>query len=134
MVLDIFRNLVAPRHIVIIDDDANILRIFRDILQKKRYHVTTASTWAALGDVLALNEQREINLFLIDIFLGTEPNGVGIAKILREKGFSCPICFISGKPCTIEEEQHLISCFPNTHFLAKPITAAALLAKVASLT
>ncbi|MCX7935404.1 MAG: response regulator [Planctomycetota bacterium] len=132
--LDVLRNLVAPRHIVIIDDDANILRILRDILEKKKYHVTTASSWATLGDVVALNEQREISLFLLDIFLDTEPNGVEIAKILREKGFVCPICFISGKPCSIEEEQRLTSCFPNTYFLAKPISPTALLAKVAALT
>ena len=61
MVLDVLRNLIEPRHIVIIDDDAGILRIFRDILEKKKYHVTTASSWAALGDVQALDEQRGIN-------------------------------------------------------------------------
>lgn len=127
MALDFIKNMFSPKHIVIIDDDKNILRIFGDLLRKRKYNVTTASCFEELGD---LDELDEVDLFLLDCFINPPPSGPEIALHLRKKGFQCPICFVTAKNASIKEENELKALTHDTYFLNKPVSAVALINKV----
>lgn len=127
------KNLVKPKHVVIIDDDQNVRKIFGDILEKRRYRVTRAASMGDLGGTAGREALEDADVFLLDIFISPGPTGVEIAKILRNDGIEAPICFITAKDCSLKEEEHLTSLLPDLYFLQKPISPDALLAKVAEL-
>ncbi len=131
MALELLSNLISPRHIVIIDDDENIRRIFSDILEKKKYEVTSAACWEALGDP---EELDEVDLFILDLFIKPGPDGPAIAKQLRKLDFDCAILFVSAKHVSLKEEGQLTAIMEDVHFLQKPVSPVALLHKVAELT
>ncbi|MBN2845746.1 MAG: response regulator [Deltaproteobacteria bacterium] len=130
MAFDFLKNIISQKHILIVDDDKNILRIFGDLLQKRKYKVTTGSCFADLGD---LEELPDVDLVLLDCFLNPPPSGPEIALRLRKAGIECPICFITAKNASIKEENELKALTHDTHFLHKPVSAVALLNKVSEI-
>jgi DNA-binding response OmpR family regulator len=128
------------KHIVLVDDDDNIRRILGDVLRKKRYEVTAAPDWDTMIEALQPADQgkeekpKTVDLFLLDIFMAEGINGLAMAKELRQRGYTYPVCFISARNCSLDEERRLTATFPNASFMQKPITPKALLRRVAELT
>jgi len=131
MAFEFIKNMFNPRNIAIIDDDEDTRNAYRRVLEKKKYKVISCASFTEIGSLEDLND---VDLFFIDLFLKEGPSGVEIAKILRQEGFECPICFVSGKKCNLDEEHHLTSFATGLHFMQKPINPDALLRLAAELT
>ncbi|MBN2711485.1 MAG: response regulator [Planctomycetes bacterium] len=130
MVLNWLSNVFSPKHVVIIDDDTDFLHMLRKLLEGQKYNVTTAISWKELGPLDVLGD---VDLFLLDIFLKTKPNGPQIAMHLRSSGEKAPVCFLSGATCSLEEENKLTHLDENFHFLPKSVSADIIMNKVSEL-
>jgi CheY-like chemotaxis protein len=86
-------DLVAAKKILIVDDDANILELFRDVLEDKGYQVTTYTRgWEALQSV----SRDAPDLIILDIMM-PRVNGYEVCQILKEnpKTKAIPVIFLT---------------------------------------
>jgi len=114
---------MGKKRILVVDDDAGILRVFKSILQKEGYSVETAETGkVALGKI----EKERFNVYLIDVRLpdmeGTDlllkiPNEHGTVKIIVT-GFST------------DDVGKRAADFGADDFLVKPVKAEELIVAV----
>jgi DNA-binding response OmpR family regulator len=79
--------------VLIVEDDAAMLRGLRDNFARKGYDVDTAPD-GEKGLELALNERPD--LIVLDIML-PKMNGYEICKTLRDEGFDMPIIMLTAK-------------------------------------
>ena len=109
--------------IIVIDDDADILRVFKSILQKQGYIVETADTGKTALEKI---KKEKFNVYLIDVKLpdmeGTDillkiPNNKGIIKIIIT-GFSN------------DDVGKRAADYGADDFLVKPVKAEELIATV----
>jgi DNA-binding response OmpR family regulator len=85
--------MTSRKKIFIVDDDANILELFRDILEGKGYAVSTfARGWEALQGV----SRDRPDLIILDIMM-PRVNGFEVCQILKEnpKTKAIPIIFLT---------------------------------------
>jgi DNA-binding response OmpR family regulator len=73
----------SGRHILIVEDDADIYEAMRIVLEAKGFSVSRARNTEETG--LRLREQRP-DLIVLDVILDTETEGFQIAYQLRTKG------------------------------------------------
>ena len=114
---------MGKKRILVVDDDAGILRVFKSILQKEGYSVESAETGkVALGKI----EKERFNVYLIDVRLpnmeGTDlllkiPNEHGTVKIIVT-GFST------------DDVGKRAADFGADDFLVKPVMAEELIVAV----
>ncbi|MBI4067654.1 response regulator [Candidatus Gottesmanbacteria bacterium] len=102
------------KHILIIDDDLEILEVIKIVLEEKGYEVTTLSDGNSLTQKLQLNIP---DLILLDIWM-SGIDGPEIAKSLKsdEKTKKIPIIMISAN----NEGARLAKEVQAEEFLAKP--------------
>jgi DNA-binding response OmpR family regulator len=109
--------------ILVIDDDANVLRVFRSILEKEGYKVETAETGK---DALKKIKKAKFSVYLVDVKLpdmdGTElllkiPNNPKAIKIIVT-GFST------------DDVGKKAADYGADDFLVKPVNARELIATV----
>jgi CheY-like chemotaxis protein len=84
---------MGAKHILIVDDDENILELFRDILEGKGYAIKTFSRgWEALQEV----SKEPPDLIILDIMM-PRVNGYEVCQILKEnpKTKPIPVIFLS---------------------------------------
>ena len=80
--------------ILIVDDEADIRVLTSGILQDEGYQTREA---AGSEDALSAVEARRPNLVLLDIWLqGSELDGLGILKVLKEAHPTIPVLMMSG--------------------------------------
>ncbi len=80
--------------ILIVDDEADIRVLTSGILQDEGYQTREA---ACSEDALSAVEARRPNLVLLDIWLqGSELDGLGILKVLKEAHPTIPVLMMSG--------------------------------------
>ena len=111
----------AP-HILLVEDDDDLIGVLVEVLQGAGYRVSAASRRA---DARALLRNGGIDLIITDSAL-RGGNGDDVAKAAGRR--QLPVIVISGEPERIER----LSAGP-TPFLAKPFRAADLLQLVAKL-
>jgi DNA-binding response OmpR family regulator len=109
--------------ILVVDDDADILRVFKSILEKERYKVETAQTGR---DALKKIKKAKFSAYLVDVKLpemdGTDlllkiPNDPKAIKIVVT-GFST------------DEVGKKVADYGADDFLVKPVNAKELIATV----
>jgi CheY-like chemotaxis protein len=84
---------VPQKKILIVDDDPNILELFRDILEDKGYLVVAFTRgWEALQAV----SKEEPDLIILDIMM-PRVNGYEVCQILKEnpKTKEIPVIFLT---------------------------------------
>jgi CheY-like chemotaxis protein len=84
---------MARKKILIVDDDPNILELFRDILEGKGYQVTPFTRgWEALQAV----SREKPDLIILDIMM-PRVNGYEVCQILKENPLtkSIPVIFLT---------------------------------------
>ena len=110
------------KRVLVVDDDAGILRVFKSILEKEGYSVETAET----GKDALEKIKEEFNVYLIDVKLpdieGTDlllniPNRQGTVKIIIT-GFSS------------EDVGKKAADYGADDFLVKPVRAEELISTV----
>ncbi len=112
----------SGRHILVVEDDADLLTVLVTVLEEAGYRVSAASRRA---EARALLRKGGVDLIVADSLL-RGGNGDDIAKAAGRRRL--PIVMISGEPDRIER----LSLGPAP-FLRKPFHAADLLRLVAQL-
>ena len=105
--------------ILIVDDEEDIRTLTSGLLEDEGFDTRSASGSA---DALAGIEERLPSLVLLDIWLqGSELDGIGILKVIKEKHASLPVVMMSGHG-TIETAVAAIK-EGAYDFIEKPFTA-----------
>ena len=105
--------------VLIVDDEADIRTLTSGLLEDEGFETRAASGSA---DALAGIEERRPSLVLLDIWLqGSELDGIGILKVIKEKHAALPVVMMSGHG-TIETAVAAIK-EGAYDFIEKPFTA-----------
>ena len=112
--------------ILVVDDESDIRKIIRLILEKKGYSVVEAA-----NGVVAVDTVREgnVDLVLMDIMM-PKMSGVDATLSIREFS-SVPILFLTAK--SLERDKESAYHSGGDDYLVKPFSAAELVMKVESL-
>jgi EAL domain-containing protein (putative c-di-GMP-specific phosphodiesterase class I) len=106
--------------VLVVDDDASVLRALGRTLRRRGYDVATASSVAAAREQL---DGLDVDIVLSDIGLG-DGSGHDVASAARLRHPDLPVLFFSGTPALVSGE--LGRC------LTKPLDEADLLDAIAS--
>ena len=79
--------------VFVLDDDKDILNVISEILTREN---TRVKCFINSNDMLADEEIKDVDLFVLDIVLPGEKNGINIAKILTDSHPGIPFLLISG--------------------------------------
>ncbi|WP_455366250.1 sigma-54-dependent transcriptional regulator [Kaarinaea lacus] len=112
-------------HILVVDDEPDIRRLVREILEDEGYAVTVAKDGASARDAIAT---RTPSLVLLDIWM-PDVDGISLLKEFLEKNhLRCPVIMMSGHG-TVEAavEATRLGAFD---FIEKPLSLAKLLVTV----
>jgi len=113
--------------ILIIEDDASILRGLQDVLEKEHYTVLTAPT-GSRG--LALGRSEHVDLIVLDLGL-PDINGEDVCRELRGAGVSTPIMMLTSKG--MEMDKVLGLEMGADDYMTKPFGIRELLARIRAL-
>lgn len=116
--------LVMPR-IYVIDDDKDLLKVVKSLLQKKGFNVSTFMDWTLANDLMKTYEPQ---LILLDVFL-SGIDGLDICQKLKASPFTkhIPILLFSAYPKIAETAIH---DYGADDFIAKPFEVGDLIKKV----
>ena len=114
--------------ILVADDEKEIRKILRILLESKSYKVVEAQDGNAA--VQALTEDKDIDLCIMDIMM---PNLSGVDAVARIRNFSdVPVLFLTAKSLDSDKEEAYSK--GGDDYLVKPFAAKELLLKVEALT
>jgi DNA-binding response OmpR family regulator len=116
------RLVSEPAQILVVDDEASIRITLEALLRRCGYAVTLAATGA---EALAQIEQREFDLFLLDLILpGT--SGHELARQARARQPAAAILFLTGSDALAELEMS------ENEYILKTTSPQEVLARVAA--
>ena len=113
--------------ILVVDDEQDIRRIIRILLESSGYQVAEAPN--GLAAVEYIRQQPNVDLVLLDIMM-PGLNGIEASRAIRER-CSAPILFLTAK--TQERDKLEAYQAGGDDYLAKPFSHAELMMKVESL-
>lgn len=105
--------------VLLVDDEENLRRLLRVILQRRGFEVMDCSRGA---DALAWSEANEVDVLVTDVTLGNS-DGITLAAAVVKRHPQAIVVFISGYPVDIETEQRK---HPYCSCLLKPFPPQAL--------
>lgn len=111
------------KRILVVDDDVNILRVFKNILEKEGYIVDTAETGK---DVIEKIKEEKFSVCLIDVRL---PDMDG-TELLRKMANDSETIKIIVTGFSSEEVGKKAADYGADDFLVKPVKAEELIATV----
>ncbi|CAH2716947.1 Alkaline phosphatase synthesis transcriptional regulatory protein PhoP [Neobacillus rhizosphaerae] len=117
---------MAMRHILIVDDDKEIVQLIAIYLQNEGYKISRAFNGE---EALTLFEKEKIDLIVLDVMM-PKIDGMEVCRILREKNH-VPILMISAKTEDIDKITGLMSGADD--YLSKPFNPLELVARVKTL-
>ncbi|MGH2565599.1 MAG: response regulator [Ginsengibacter sp.] len=115
-----------PR-IYVIDDDMDLLRVVKLLLEKRGFDVSEFSDWEAANNKLKVSEPQ---LILLDVFL-SGIDGLDVCQKLKASPYTkhIPILLFSAFPRIAESAIH---DYGADDFIAKPFEVGDLIKKVHS--
>jgi two-component system response regulator MprA len=118
----------APVHVLIVDDDPNLLRMLRRGFILAGYAVLAAEDGEA---ALRLAREQEPDVLVLDVMLPEPLDGLEVARRLRAAGCELPILMLTARG-QLEEK---LAGFQSgaDDYLSKPFAFEELLARVAAL-
>ena len=114
--------------IVIVEDEVIISLSYKMILENNGYTVT--HKYRKASDLIGEIDTVQPNLFILDIELIDHPNGIDLAKKIREFS-NIPILFATGN--SVHETEKSIKQISNSVLLSKPLNKVDLLSNIAKL-
>jgi DNA-binding response OmpR family regulator len=119
-------NSVPDRPILVVDDDAKIVRLVRTYLEREGYAVVTAADGPAALDAI---ERHEPALVVLDLML-PELDGRAVIRAVRrdEEAGSTPILVLSARGSTVDRIAGLEDGADD--YLPKPFSPAELVVRV----
>ncbi len=115
------------RHILVVDDEPNVLVTYRLILQQRGYEVSAAISSEEAREGLS---NRQIDLLLCDLSLEKQENGFDVIDFARQKNPQMPAVLLTGY-ATPEANDHAEAL--GIPVLFKPIDIKELLETISSL-
>ena len=112
-----------PRHILVVDDDADLRQMIADYLGDYDLRVTGAPDGAAMREAMA---REVVDLILLDLKLPSE-DGMTLARELRETS-SVPIVILTGRKDDVDRIMGLE--LGADDYLTKPFNLRELLARI----
>jgi two-component system OmpR family response regulator len=117
------------KHIVIVEDEIDLLANYRATLEKHGYQVTGISTQSAAEQFFA---KQLPNLVILDVGLGHHADaGFQICQLLRQQSATLPILMLTARDDEIDVVSGLR--LGADDYLSKDISMPHLLARIASL-
>ncbi len=114
-------------HLLVIEDDARLVRVLRRLLTQDQHIVEAAST-AAEG--LELAEDAELDAVILDIGL-PDRSGLEVARTLRSNGSQVPILMLTARDAVSARVEGLDAGADD--YLVKPFAYDELLARLRAL-
>ena len=114
-------------HLLVIEDDARLVRVLRRLLTQDQHIVETASTAA---DGLELAEDAALDAVILDIGL-PDRSGLEVARSLRAGGSSVPILMLTARDAVSARVEGLDAGADD--YLVKPFAYDELLARLRAL-
>jgi len=114
------------RHLLIVEDDANIRRGVVDILESEGYEVTDAQNGA---EGLKLFKQNKFDLVLLDLMM-PEMSGYDVCREIRKRDPQIPVVILTAKSQEIDKVVGLE--LGADDYITKPFGVRELLARVAA--
>lgn len=113
-------NIVTMRKLILIDDNKDILVMWKMFLQKQGYDLVTLESGAQFKDYLGSNPELEgIDCIVSDESL-KDDLGTNLYQLVLDKGLSLPFIIISGY--TQEEIASKVKSPERLQILKKPIS------------
>lgn len=112
--------------ILVVDDEADIRKIVRLLLQKKGYSVVEANNGISAVDTVV---NDDIDLVIMDIMM-PQMNGIDATKEIR-KISTVPVLFLTAKSLVADKESAYLS--GGDDYLVKPFSSTELTIKVEAL-
>ena len=114
------------RKILVVDDEADIRKVLRLLLQNKGYSVVEATNGIAAVETVA---NEEVDLIIMDIMM---PKMSGIEATTEIRKISkAPVLFLTAK--SLDSDKQLAYISGGDDYLVKPFSAVELMMKVESL-
>lgn len=114
-------------NILYVEDNAVNLSLIQRIAQMNRHHLVSYEEAETALD--ALQKGLEVDLILLDIQLAGEMDGIGFAKVVRQRGYVQPIIAITAYAMLGDKERIIeAGC---TDYLPKPLPIAEFLTLLA---
>ncbi len=121
--LRVMQNEPTKRHILVVDDQADVRAVLRECFEMDDFIVSEAETGAQASNILA---SKSVDLVTLDLKLGGE-NGLEIARRIRGQ-HNVPIVMITGKGDPIDRVVGLE--LGADDYIAKPFHLREVLARV----
>ena len=114
-------------NILVVDDHANIRRLYEYTLEKSGYRPYSASDGKAALDIL---ENTHIDLIILDLMM-PEMDGYAFLKTIREGGSDIPVLIITA----LDSHDNVVKGFTlgTDDFMAKPVDEAEMLLRIKAL-
>jgi DNA-binding response OmpR family regulator len=120
------RDALTMSHILVIDDEEDLVRLLRDSLVRGGHRVTVAGDGEE-GVRLALNPHLEPpDLILLDIMM-PGMDGYAVCRRIRD-AVACPILFLSAKQAEMDKIRGL--ALGGDDYIVKPFSLKELLARI----
>jgi len=117
--------VASPRgHVLIVEDDRNLLELYTEILLEEGYEVAAALDGA--GALRAL-EGDVFDVVLTDVVM-PGGSGVDVLRSVRERDLDLPVVLVTGNP-TVETAVQAIE-MGALHYLVKPVTSEELVRSI----
>jgi DNA-binding response OmpR family regulator len=81
-----------PREVLVIDDEVDMVDVYKDILQTHNYAPIATTLWTEAVDAV---QNQNPGLLILDLNMPTI-NGVALLQFLREQGHTLPVIVVSG--------------------------------------
>lgn len=114
-------------NILVVDDQANIRRLYEYTLEKDGYRVFCADNGEQALEVLA---EQHIDLMILDLMM-PKLDGYGTLKSLRETGNNVPVLIITAKDTP--EDMRKSFMLGTDDFLVKPVDEIEMLLRIKAL-
>ncbi len=114
-------------HILVADDDKHTRQLFRAILERENYTVTTAENGQQALDVM---DREHIDLVILDIMMPVM-DGYAFTRTLRESNNNLPILMVSAKQ--LPEDKRKGFLVGTDDYITKPIDEVEMLLRIRAL-
>lgn len=121
------RTQQAPLRLLLVEDDATVAEVIRQLLQEQGHAVSHAAHGLA---ALGMAAEGDFDAALLDLDL-PGMDGLALARVLRSQGFSAPLLAVTARSDAAAEIQAREAGFDD--FLRKPVTGAMLARALARL-
>jgi DNA-binding NtrC family response regulator len=108
-------NTPAQPAVLVVDDDKNILKSFKMLLDSENIEMIAASN---AEEAMEKIKGRRLNLIITDFMLETK-SSVELFTLIKKQYTSVPIAVITGYPELVSEKD--IKMFGANYFLTKPL-------------